>query len=297
MPVIAVINRKGGSGKSTIATHLAAHFAHVGQSVMLGDVDQQQSAKSWLRRRSRLAPASAPAIQGWIIDKARVARPPAGTHLLVLDTPGGLAGLELARLVMWCDVILLPLCDSRFDRESAAECHAELRTLPRIAGGRCAVGAVGMRIDRRTRGDEAVQAWAAEQGLPYLGSLRNARVYVDCAERGLTVFDMPPSKAAADLAEWAPVLAWVQQTLAAVPARPAAVTPAGATGSAPVAAPSSAPVTTTTRPVALGRRPAAPRQAQLSMPASVQTDLSSLTLTGVRKPGFWRLLRRWIGVS
>ena len=51
MPVIAVVNRKGGSGKSTLAAHMAAWCALQGSSVMLGDVDRQQSARAWLKRR------------------------------------------------------------------------------------------------------------------------------------------------------------------------------------------------------------------------------------------------------
>jgi chromosome partitioning protein len=92
VPVIAVINRKGGSGKSTVATHIAAHLARGGQPVMLGDVDRQQSSRAWLRRRSRLDAVKAPPIRGWVIDKTSVARPPAGITHLVLDTPGGLTG-------------------------------------------------------------------------------------------------------------------------------------------------------------------------------------------------------------
>ena len=42
MPVVAVVNRKGVSGKSTFATHLAAHFANRGATVMLADIDRQQ---------------------------------------------------------------------------------------------------------------------------------------------------------------------------------------------------------------------------------------------------------------
>lgn len=214
MPVIAVINRKGGSGKSTVATHVAASLARAGHSVMLGDVDRQQSSRAWLRRRSKLDPAVAPPINGWIVDQASVARPPAGVSHLVLDTPGGLTGFELARLVMWCDVILIPVCDSAFDRESAAACHAELGSLPRVASGRCRTAVVGMRIDRRTRGHEALQLWCAERGMHFLGSLRNTQLYVQCAERGLTLFDLPASKTAADLEEWAPVLAWLDEACA-----------------------------------------------------------------------------------
>ena len=74
MPVIAVINRKGGSGKSTMATHLAAWLARQGAAVMLGDVDRQQSTRTWLKRRSPTLPAIAP----WAIDQKNVLKVPVG---------------------------------------------------------------------------------------------------------------------------------------------------------------------------------------------------------------------------
>src|SRR5512134_3794775 len=99
MPVIAVINRKGGSGKSTLATHLAAYCATAGKRVMLGDVDRQQSAQSWLRLRdAQNLPLDATG-QGWTVDPRNVLRAPAGVTHVVLDTPGGMRGFELARIV------------------------------------------------------------------------------------------------------------------------------------------------------------------------------------------------------
>jgi hypothetical protein len=89
-------NRKGGSGKSTLATHLAACFANNGVAVMLGDVDRQQSTQSWLRLRSEQAPPTSAPIVGWAVDPKRVLRPPAGVSLVILDTPGGLHGFDLA---------------------------------------------------------------------------------------------------------------------------------------------------------------------------------------------------------
>lgn len=210
MPVIAVVNRKGGSGKSTLATHLAAYCAHHGILAMLGDVDRQQSTQTWLRLRAeRELPRSAP-ILGWALDPRNVMRAPAGITHVILDTPGGLRGFDLARVVGYADAILMPVCSSVFDRESAAECHAELMALPRVASGRCKVAAIGMRLDARTRAAELMSAWAAEHDMTYLGALRETQAYVKSVEQGLTLFDMPPSKVEADLAQWAPILDWLE---------------------------------------------------------------------------------------
>src|SRR5690606_39516130 len=62
MPVVAVVNRKGGSGKSTFAAHAAAWCARQGHAVMLGDIDRQQSSRGWLRRRDPSLPAIAPSV-------------------------------------------------------------------------------------------------------------------------------------------------------------------------------------------------------------------------------------------
>ena len=210
MPVIAVINRKGGSGKSTLATHLAACYARRGHAVMLGDSDRQQSSRGWLRRRN----PALPAIQPWTIDHRQALRAPPGVSHVILDTPGGLHGLELARVVMGADLILMPVAPSVFDRESAAECLAELQSMPRVSGGRCPVAAIGMRVDRRTHGAQTLQTWAENLRLPLVGVLRETQIYVRALERGLTMFDLTPSQVRPDLDEWEPITRWVEEQLA-----------------------------------------------------------------------------------
>ena len=209
MPVIAVVNRKGGSGKSTFAAHVAAWCARRGHAVMLGDVDKQQSSRGWLRRR----PATLPVISPWTLDNKNMLRVPTGITHAVLDTPGGLHGFELARIVMFADAIVMPVCPSVFDRESAAQCYAELMTLPRVAHGRCRVATVGMRVDGRTNAGEMLRQWSEAIGVPFLGVLREAQLYVRSLERGLTIFDLPENQAGPDLAQWQPIVDWMQPIL------------------------------------------------------------------------------------
>lgn len=209
MAVVAVINRKGGSGKSTLATHLAGHCANAGAAVMLGDVDRQLSTQTWLRQRKTRQVAHTKEILGWSIDPKSFVRPPAGIEHVIVDTPGGLRGFDLARVVMYADAILIPVCNSIFDRESASECLAEVRALPRVATGRCKLAAVGMRLDARTKSAEVLQAWAANLGVPFIAVLRESQVYVRCIEKGLSVFDLPAAHVQTDLAQWEPILDWL----------------------------------------------------------------------------------------
>jgi len=209
MPVIAVVNRKGGSGKSTFAAHVAAWCARQNLAVMLGDIDRQQSSRGWLRRRDPCLPVIAP----WTVDQKNVLRVPTGITHVVLDTPGGLHGFELARIVMFADAIVLPVCPSLFDRESAAACIAELMTLPRVAKGLCKVVTVGMRVDGRTNAAEVLRAWSQENKVDMVGVLRETQLYVRSLERGLTLFDLPPEKYGTDLAQWNSILQWMRPVL------------------------------------------------------------------------------------
>lgn len=250
MPVIVVANPKGGVGKSTLATNVAGCLAAAGHAVMLGDVDRQQSTLSWVRRRGKLSLPNSVAILGCAVDPRSAMRPSVGVTHVVLDTPGGLRGLDLARMVMAADAILMPVCNSAFDRESAAECHAELMALPRVASGRCKVAVVGMRLDARTKAEAQLQAWAAQHRIAFIGSLRETQGYVRCIEMGLTLFDLPAAKAQADLAQWQPIIDWLGQAwraaepaggAARAPSRPAAATPTPRAAPSPVPPPVPAP--------------------------------------------------------
>jgi chromosome partitioning protein len=241
MPVVAVVNRKGGSGKTTLATHLAAWFAHGGHAAMLGDVDFQGSAQAWLKRRAGQEAVRGKPIVGWSADPRNVLRPPPGVSHVVLDTPGGLRGLDLAKVVMTADAILLPLCHSVFDRDSAADCYAEIKALPRVASGRCKVAAVGMRLDARTRAEEVLRQWADGIGLPFIGVIRETQGYVRCVELGLSLFDMPPSKVQSDLAQWKSIFDWLEPVLVPAPPTASAAVPAPRLTPAPAVAPVRAP--------------------------------------------------------
>ena len=272
MPVIAVVNRKGGSGKSTLAAHLAAWCAQQGHAVMLGDVDRQQSTRSWLRKRHESLPSIAP----WTVDQ-NILRVPTGITHVILDTPGGLHGFDLARMVMFADVILMPVCGSAFDRESAADCHAELLALPRVATGRCKVACIGMRIDTRTRTPQVLKEWATGLGMPFLGVLRESQAYVQCLERGMTIFDLPSERVPTDLRQWEPILNWLQPQLTVAPAAP---TFQPSTAASPSSLPARAPVP----PAALPSRLLATRPAVTPTPPPVTRPLAAPLMTAQPAP-------------
>lgn len=203
MTVVAILGRKGGSGKSTLSTNIAAWCALNGNQVMLGDVDRQQSMRSWLQRRS----PEALKINTWAVDNGKVFRAPPGTTHVVLDTPGGLYGHELAKLVVWIDVIVVPIGPSIFDRDASLDFLKELNKLPKVVSGRCKVAAIGMRwpLDRVAHWYQQGSQW----DVPLLTVIPDMAHYRVCLENGGSLFDMSESIRQSDMPHWQPLLAWL----------------------------------------------------------------------------------------
>ncbi|MDB5897175.1 MAG: cobyrinic acid a,c-diamide synthase [Ramlibacter sp.] len=203
MPVVVVANPKGGVGKSTIATNIAGYYASRGHSVMLGDADRQQSSRLWLRLR----PPAARPITSWEVGEGRIAKPPKGTTHVVLDTPAGLHGKTLEDTLRMADKVVVPLQPSIFDIYATRAFLDELALLRKT--GKMQVGIVGMRVDARTIAADKLQEFVASLGLPVLGFLRPTQNYVHLAARGLTLYDLAPSKVEKDLEQWQPVCNWL----------------------------------------------------------------------------------------
>ncbi|MDZ7591389.1 MAG: ParA family protein [Rubrivivax sp.] len=205
MPVIVVANPKGGVGKSTLATNIAGCLAATGHAVMLGDVDRQQSARQWLALR----PPQLPAISGWDVAGNDIVKPPKGTTHVVLDTPAGLHGKRLDAVMRIADRILIPLQPSLFDIQATHAFVLALREHRRA--GEVQLGLVGMRVREHTRANEQLHHYLSTVPVPVVGWLRDTQNYVQLAARGLTLWDVAPSRVERDLEQWAPLVAWARR--------------------------------------------------------------------------------------
>ena len=202
MPVVVVANPKGGVGKSTLATNIAGYFASRGRKVMLGDADRQQSSRLWLALR----PAGAPAIAAWDVQDGMAKAPKGVTHV-VLDTPAGLHSKELTQALKAADKVVVPLQPSIFDIYATRAFLDELAQQKKAS--HLQVGIVGMRVDPRTIAADKLQEFTASLGIPVLGYLRPTQNYIHLAARGLTLFDVAPSKVERDLEQWQGLCGWL----------------------------------------------------------------------------------------
>ena len=204
MPVVVVANPKGGAGKSTLAPNIAGYYAAQGHAVMLGDADPQQSSRLWLGLR----PPAARSISTWELSDDTLAKPPKGTTHVVLDTPGGLSGARLNAVLKIANKIIVPLQPSIFDIFATRAFLDQLAAHKQA--NRIQVGLVGMRVDARTIAADKLHAFVDQLGIPVLGYLRDTQNYVHLAARGLTLFDVAPSRVEKDLAQWDSICKWLE---------------------------------------------------------------------------------------
>ena len=208
MKTILVANPKGGAGKSTLATNLAGYFARSGHRVMLGDIDRQQSSRDWLMLRSKLL---APIATWEIPDRDRPARPPEGTSHAVLDSPAGLHGKQLERVLKVVHRVIVPVQPSLFDILATKSFLEKLLEEKAVRKQHAFVAVVGMRVDARTRAAGELERFLAQYELPVLAYLRDTQRYVQAAAHGMTLFDLTPSRVAQDLEQWQPIISWANQ--------------------------------------------------------------------------------------
>ncbi|CAO3407712.1 nucleotide-binding protein [Azospirillum largimobile] len=204
MLTILVANIKGGCGKTTVATHLAAASAVAGLPTVLADVDRQHSSLGWLERR----PGQAPALVGldWAKDLSDA---PRGTKRLVIDAPAALKTKQIEDLVKMADVVVLPVLPGAFDEQATQRFLGKLDELKRIAKKKTTVAVVGNRMRARTKAADRLDRFLGGIGHQVVTRLRDSQIYADAAESGLSLFDMPGKRAAEHRGDWQPLLSYI----------------------------------------------------------------------------------------
>ncbi len=126
MKVLGLLSRKGGSGKTTLAVHLAVMAQAAGRRTLLIDLDPQRSAAAWWRARDSETPQLVEAEPGQLGDLLDAARAD-GVELVVIDTRPSVEA-DAVQVAKLSDLVLIPT------RPAILDLRAILATLDVVKG-------------------------------------------------------------------------------------------------------------------------------------------------------------------
>ena len=213
---IVVMNAKGGSGKSTVATNVASYYASHGYGTALFDFDPQGSSTRWLRSRPKGAPAiygAAKEITRGKITRAWTLRVPPDIQRVVIDTPAGLKGSELIECVKGVDIILVPVLPSPIDIHSAADFVRDLLLVGNVRSRNTHVAIVANRVKTNTLSYQTLKRFLSTLKIPVIAHFRDSQSYVRAFEQGQGIHELKPYQVKKELAAWNMAMPWIEERL------------------------------------------------------------------------------------
>lgn len=230
MKRIVVLNPKGGSGKTTLATNLASLFAARGHKTALMDHDSQGSGTYWVSQRAAQLPniQIIPAYKHPIsMTRNFFQRVEPATEYLIVDTPAALDFREFERTLQEATAIVIPVLPSDVDIHAVANCIGELLTLAKINREDRRIAVVANRVRKNTLVYQRLVFFLNSLQIPFIATLRDTQNYVSAAGKGLGIFEMDSSRVRDDIAGWQPLIEWLEAR-AQQPHRPLGIEPAAA---------------------------------------------------------------------
>ena len=209
---IVILNPKGGCGKSTLVTNLAACYAEDGTTPAIMDFDPQGSAMAWLERRRSSLPTihgiaayknSMQATRSWQL------RVPNETRNLLIDSPASIDHDELRELTRDSTSILVPVLPSALDIHAASRCIADLLLVAKIDRRDRKLAVVANRTRKNTKSFGKLMRFLDSLGIPIIAVLRDSQNFVHAAEQGMGLSEMAPSRVRQDLEQMRKIKRWL----------------------------------------------------------------------------------------
>ena len=221
MKRVMLLNPKGGSGKTTLATTLASYYAQQGHPTVLFDHDAQGSSTRWLRVR----PKTMVPIHGITafenksgMTRAWQMRLPPGTERAVVDTPAGVKAATLIDMIRSASQIVIPVLPSHIDIDAVSSFIEDLARIDSVRDGDTKVAVVANRVRTSTVIFHELEEFLRRVRFPFIARLRDSQTYVRAQERGLGVHDLKANQNRVDRQQWIPLLKWLDGEVVEEPA-------------------------------------------------------------------------------
>lgn len=208
---VAVVNSKGGAGKTTVATNLASYYSAQALKTCLIDYDSQGSSSFWVNRR----PQQASAIQvisaykqpphvtnSWFLEPER------GTQRVVIDTASGLDVVQFKKTLHESDAVIIPVLPSSIDIHAVAHFIADILLQGKFRREDARLAVVANRARRNTLIYQQLEKFLNSLGIPFVATLRDTQQYIKASEAGLGIFDTP-GRQRQDIESWQSLLDWL----------------------------------------------------------------------------------------
>jgi len=209
---IVIINPKGGCGKTTLSTNLAAYYAKRGPVPAVMDCDPQGSTMTWIERR----PSCNPPIHGIAAYKRSMQatrswqlRVPNETTNLIVDSPASLSHDDLREVTRDASSILVPVLPSAIDIHAASRCIADLLLVAKVDRRDNKLAVVANRTRKNTKSFDKLMRFLDSLGIPIIAVLRDSQNFVHAAEEGIGICEMQPYRVKRDMVELEKIVSWL----------------------------------------------------------------------------------------
>ena len=197
--IIALLNQKGGVGKTTLATHLAGEFARDGETVMVIDADPQGSALDWSQRRKESTYPRMFGVVGLARETLHLEAPEIARTVdhVIIDGPPRVTALTRSALLA-ADLVLIPVQPSPYDVWASMEMIDLLGEALVYRPMLRAAFVVNRSVVRTIIGREARTALGAQRITPLATEIHQRIVFAESVAAGRLAWELEPDSVAAD---------------------------------------------------------------------------------------------------